>query len=149
MIETVDTILIRAPCEKVYEVASRVEEYGRFAPQYREHTILAREERRVVIRRRAKTLFTFEWTSEGTFEPPHRIVYRQVDGKLRGMITEWRFEPVPEGTQVFIVHRFEFSPAVVGRWVVYPLFIRPIAQSLLRNLKAHLEAAGEQGGENP
>lgn len=141
-IETLDTIFIRAPQEKVYALAAQVENYGQFAPQYKDYTVLARDEGFVRIRRRAKTIMAFEWTSEGTFEPPHRILYRQVDGKLKGMITEWRFEPEGEGTRVSILHRFDFPIPFLGRWLVYPFFIRPIAQSLLRNMKAYLESQG-------
>ncbi|HIE51357.1 MAG TPA: hypothetical protein EYP85_06325 [Armatimonadetes bacterium] len=152
-IETVDSIVIHAPREKVYALAQKVEEYGRYAPQYKKYEVVERDERHIVIRRWAKTILPFSWTSEGTFAPPHTIRFVQTDGRLRGMETLWQFEPVEEGTQVRIVHRFEVNIPLIARWVgygfLYRFFIRPIAQALLRNLKADLETSADATSEGP
>ena len=73
------------------------------------------------------------------------IRFRHVRGVTTGMEVEWRFEPVPGGVRVRILHDLALGWPLIGRFaaerVIGPGFVAHIAGQTLRRLKQVAEAA--------
>ncbi len=138
-----DSILIKADLKKVFKVAEQIDKFGDFIPQYKEVDILKNTENSMVLKRTARIAGKkMCWTSEATIRKDDAIIFEQINGILKGMHTEWRFYPVAEGTKIAISHDFSLKIPVVGKLgekIIYNLFIKNIAQTILLNMKEKLE----------
>lgn len=85
------------------------------------------------------------WVSDMRIdEAEPAVFYRHVEGITRGMDVEWRFEPHPDGTRVWITHAWD-GPAwpLIGslawRAIIAPHFVSAIAQRTLAGVGAEAE----------
>lgn len=146
---TVDECLVRAPLQRMFELAADVERWPELLPHYR---YVRFRERRVgggVVEMSANRPFgplrwPTWWVSQMDVRP-HRggaepvIRFRHVEGITTRMEVEWSFAAVTEGTHVTVLHLWE-GPSwpvigtVAARAVIGPLFVHGIASRTLAGL---------------
>jgi uncharacterized membrane protein len=149
---TVDTVVIRAPVDRVLDAAADVERWPRILAHYRWVRFLERRNSGGTVEMAAWRpfgVFRFPawWVSEMTVDRPAReIRYRHVRGITTGMDVVWRLTEQPAGVDVTIVHEWA-GPAwpligsLAARLVIGPVFIHGIATRTLAGLKRLLEGA--------
>ena len=149
---TVDTVVIRAPVDRVLDAAADVEGWPRILAHYRWVRFLERRNSGGTVEMAAWRpfgVFRFPawWVSEMTVDRPAReIRYRHVRGITTGMDVVWRLTEQPAGVDVTIVHEWA-GPAwpligsLAARLVIGPVFIHGIATRTLAGLKRLLEGA--------
>src|SRR5438034_8340982 len=137
---TVDQVTIRAPLERVLQLAADVERWPDILSHYRWVRFLERRNGGGTVEMAAWRPFgplryPAWWVSEMTVDREAReIRYRHVRGITRGMDVAWRLASAPgrAGVAVTIVHAWQ-GPAwplvggLAARLVVWPVFIRGIA----------------------
>lgn len=160
--ETVDEQLVRAPLNRIFDLATRVEAWPEHLPHYR--FVRFRERRSDgggTVEMSANRPFAVPftpirlnwptwWLSEmAVSERAPSIRFRHVAGITKGMDVEWTFTPAPGGTHVRILHVWN-GPAipVVGIWaamhVIGPIFIHGIASRTLAGLARVAEGRQHQ-----
>ena len=149
---TVDEVVIRAPVERVLNVAADVERWPEILAHYRWVRFLERRNGGGTVEMAAWRpfgLFRYptSWVSEMTVDRRAReIRYRHVRGITTGMDVVWRLVEQPAGVEVTIVHEWT-GPAwpVIGplaaRLVIGPVFIHGIASRTLAGIKREAEEA--------
>ncbi len=154
--ETTNTILISAEPHVVYDLASRVEDWGEMLPHYRYVRLLHREGPRKWVEMSAwRDFVPVTWTAICTLQPGAgdevgTIHFRHIRGLVRGMEVEWWFEPRPGGqVLVGISHYLDDAPfptrilgprlleRIVGRG-----FVGNIAGKTLKRMKYLAEQPG-------
>ena len=148
-------ITIHADYERIFELAARVEDWGRLLPHYRYVRVLRRDGNRKWVRMSAlRNFIPVTWTAiqtvyPGTMHEPGHITFHHTGGLVRGMDVQWRFSPRDDGSVVVtIAHHLHHPPlpvrllgaklmgAIVGR-----TFISYIAGKTLRRIKQLAEQA--------
>ncbi|MDI6781107.1 MAG: SRPBCC family protein [bacterium] len=87
------------------------------------------------------------YISETVIKQNESIDHRQIKGPLPGLRTTWMFDAfdaIEEDTRVTISHQLDLKIPVIGRWlecIVYTLFIKPLAENFLVNMKQNMEVA--------
>ena len=149
---TVDQIAIRAPIDRVFQVASDVERWPEILSHYRWVRFLDRHESGGTVEMAAARpfgVFRFPawWVSEMTVDRLARVIrYRHVRGITRRMNVSWRLVDAPGGVDVTIVHEWA-GPAwpligpLAARLVIGPVFIHGIASRTLAGIKQEAERA--------
>jgi len=157
---TVDERLVRAPVDRLFELASKVETWPSHLPHYR---YVRFRERRAdgggVVEMSAdrpfraapagKTLLTVNWPTWWLSEmavdsKKPAIRFRHIGGITKGMDVEWTFVPAHAGTHVRIVHlwdgpRIPVVGAWAATWIIGPVFVHGIASRTLAGLAAIAE----------
>ncbi|MGP6156435.1 MAG: type II toxin-antitoxin system RatA family toxin [Vulcanimicrobiaceae bacterium] len=142
-----NAVVVAAPPERIYRLASATERWPEYLPHYRFVRVL--EERagsRLVEMAASRDWIPIRWVAE-QFNDPERptIRFLHVRGWTRGMEVQWRFEPVEGGTRVTIEHRLKFRFPVAADWlgehVVCKFFVDDVARKTLARIKALAEAA--------
>jgi len=147
---TLDVRTIRAPAERVFEVAQDVERWPEFLPHYR--WVRVRETRpdcRVVEMAAWRPFGLFKyptwWVSEMWVDQPHlQVRYHHIDGITRGMSVVWSVEASGSETRASIVHEWNGPPWPLIRrpaaeWVIGPVFIHGIASRTLEGIARYVE----------
>jgi ribosome-associated toxin RatA of RatAB toxin-antitoxin module len=153
MMRTVDEATIRAPLERVFQVAADVEGWPARLRHYRHVRMLERRPGGGVVEMAANRpfpLFNWPtwWVSDMWIEPErHAVRYRHIRGITTGMDVEWTMVARPDGAvDVTIVHEWTTGPGwpIIGMpaatLVIGPVFVHGIASRTLAGLKASLEA---------
>ena len=147
---TVDQIAIRAPVDRVFQIATDVERWPEILSHYRRVRFLDRRARGGTVEMAAWRPFgalqyPVWWVSDMTVDGPVReIRYRHVRGITQHMDVVWRLVEEPGGVAVTIVHEWR-GPAwpVIGplaaRFVIGPVFIHGIASRTLAGIKREAE----------
>lgn len=147
---TTDRISVRAPVERVFQIAADVERWPDFLAHYRWVRILERDAGGCLVEMAAWRpfgLFRYptRWVSRMELDSArHAVRYRHVRGITRGMDVEWILEPGAGGVEIMIVHQWD-GPRwpVVGRLaaslVIGPVFIHGIASRTLAGVKRRAE----------
>ena len=155
--ETVDELIVRAPIQTMFELASKVEEWPSHLSHYR---YVRFRERRAdgggLVEMSAYRPFELPvgrlrinwptwWLSEMAVDRNKpSIRFRHIGGITKGMDVEWTFVPASSGTHVRIVHVWD-GPRIpiVGMWaamfVIGPVFVHGIASRTLAGLAAAAE----------
>ena len=147
---TVDRILIRAPIDRVLEVASEIERWPQILSHYRWVRFLERRNGGGTVEMAAWRPFgVFRyptwWVSEMTVDRRAReIRYRHLRGITRRMDVVWRLVEQPGGVNVTIVHdwagpRWPLVGPLAARLVIGPVFIQGIASRTLAGIKRFVE----------
>ncbi len=147
---TVDQIAIRAPIDRVFQVASQVERWPAILPHYRWVRVLQGTEDGALVEMAAWRPFgVFRyptwWVSEMTVDRRAReIRYRHLRGITRRMDVVWRLVEQPGGVNVTIVHdwagpRWPLVGPLAARLVIGPVFIHGIASRTLAGIKRFAE----------
>lgn len=146
LLTTVDEQLVRAPVQRIFDIAREVEHW----PAYLSHYRYVRFEHRTadgggMVEMAANRPFGVLdwptwWKSEMSVNAsvPH-IRFRHVGGITTGMDVEWTFTPASGGTHVRIVHVWNGPPwPLIGEFaatqVIGPVFVHGIASRTLAGL---------------
>ena len=149
----VDGVVIRAPVDRVLDVAADVERWPDILTHYRWVRFLERRNGGGTVEMAAWRPFGVLryptwWVSEMTVDRPGReIRYRHVRGITSGMDVVWRLAPGADGVRVTVVHDWEGPPwplvgALAARLVIGPVFVHGIAARTLAGIKRFTEEAG-------
>ena len=153
---TVDQILIRAPVDRVLQVASEVERWPEILAHYRWVRVLERRDGGGTVEMAAWRPFgplryPTWWVSEMTIDrPAGEIRYRHVRGITRGMEVVWRLDEdvgdggSSRGVNVEIVHTWDgpnwpLIGKVAANLMIGPIFIQGIASRTLAGIKRATE----------
>ncbi len=146
LLTTVDEQLVRAPVQRIFDIAREVEHW----PAYLSHYRYVRFEHRTadgggMVEMAANRPFGVLdwptwWKSEMAVNAavPY-IRFRHVGGITTGMDVEWTFTPASGGTHVRIVHVWNGPPwPLIGEFaatqVIGPVFVHGIASRTLAGL---------------
>jgi uncharacterized membrane protein len=147
---TVDRVVIRAPIDRVFHLATDVERWPRILSHYRWVRFLDRRNGGGTVEMAASRPFgVFRyptwWVSEMIADRrAQEIRYRHIRGITRRMDVVWRLMEQPGGVAVTIVHEWG-GPAwpligpLAARLVIGPLFIHGIASRTLAGIKREAE----------
>ena len=155
--QTVDHIAVRAPLDRVFQVAFEVERWPQFLRHYRWVRFLNRAGEgdggtveMAAWRPFGVARYPVWWVSEMRVDRAARqIRYRHVRGITRGMDVVWRLaaRPArPAEVEVTIVHewtgpRWPLIGSLAADLVIGPVFIHGIASRTLAGIKREAEAA--------
>lgn len=154
--KTIDEQLVRAPLQRIFDVAADVEQWPRHLPHYRFVRFRERDgDGGGIVEMSANRPFgpanwPTWWLSEMEVRRPGGqaapvIRFRHIGGITKGMDVEWSFVPASGGTHVTILHvwdgpRWPPIGGIAATMVIGPVFIHGIASRTLAGL-AH---AGER-----
>lgn len=153
---TVDEHVVRAPVERIFELAANVERWPALLRHYRYVRFRDRMHGTGIVEMSANRPFgpigwPTRWVS--LMEVQHAsdraapsIRFRHIEGITTGMEVEWNFEPVTGGTRVTVLHlwsgpRWPFIGGIAARAIIGPVFVHGIASRTLEGLAR----AAEQG----
>ena len=141
---TATSILINAPREAVFALASDLARWPELLPHYRYIKFLRKEGDRDIVKMAAqRDLIPITWISA---YQAHResleLRFEHLHAWTKGMKVVWTLTPTRDGTRVEIIHDLSFQIPFL-RWLAEPIiggfFIENIANKTLRSFKAHLE----------
>ncbi len=149
---TLDSIAVRAPLDRVFDVAADVERWPAFLGHYRFVRMLERREGGGLVemaawRRFGPMPYPTWWVSEmEVVRARHVVRYRHVRGITTGMDVEWRLRQGPGAVDVTIEHVWR-GPAwpligtAAASLVIGPVFIHHIASRTLAGVKREAEGS--------
>lgn len=146
---TVDERVVRAPADRIFEIAADVERWPSRLAHYRYVRFRERMEDSGVVEMSANRPFgPLDWPTwwvslmevhhpGGSAHPSIR--FRHIDGITRGMDVEWSFESVTAGTRVTVLHLWDgpswpLVGTIAARLVIGPVFVHGIASRTLAGL---------------
>jgi ribosome-associated toxin RatA of RatAB toxin-antitoxin module len=150
--KTVDQIQVRAPVDRVFQIASDVERWPDFLAHYRWVRILERNGAGCTVEMAAWRPFGFfryptRWVSRMQIDGDGgRVLYRHIAGITRGMDVEWSLRTRDDNVQITIVHEWA-GPSwpligpLAAELIIGPVFIHGIASRTLAGVKRRAEAA--------
>jgi coenzyme Q-binding protein COQ10 len=135
---------MNVPEEAIFETAADLERWPTFLPHYRYIRYYEKGPDRNVVKMAASRGFVpIAWVSEQLIDRPHRqIRFKHLKAWTKGMEVIWRFQTLPGGVKVEIVHDLAFRISILAplaELIIGSVFIGPIATRTLRHMKAHLE----------
>lgn len=147
---TVDTALIAAPPERVFQHAALVERWPEILPHYRWVRMLDRRADGGTVEMAAYRPFgplnwPTWWKSEMWVVPERREVrYRHVAGVTRWMDVLWSIAAEGTGTRATIVHEWTGPPwpligGIAANLVIGPIFVSGIASRTLAGIRRAAE----------
>ncbi len=142
---TENSIIMKAPPNRVFDVAAEISDWPRILPHYRWVRYLKRSDHKsLVVMAARRGWIPVRWTSIQEIDRERgEIRFRHVRAFTRGMHVVWSFEPVDEGVRVRITHDMPakngnggsfFSRAVIGKF-----FVSHVADKTLQHMKDYLE----------
>ncbi len=153
LMTTVDQAIVRAPVQRIFEIARDVEHWPAYLPHYRFVRFLHRTpDRGGLVEMAANRPFgplgwPTWWLSEmAVNEDVPWVRFRHVGGLTTRMDVEWSFTMVNEGTLVRIVHvwngpTWPFIGSFAATQVIGPVFVHGIASRTLAGLARVAEQA--------
>ncbi len=141
---TGNSILIRAPREKIFEAAADLSQWPKILPHYRYiHYLESASDRHVVRMACHRTGIPIAWTSEEVIDRQKMEVrFHHLKAFTKGMKVVWTFTDTPDGVLVEIMHdlRFRIRPlAPIAEPIIGKFFISYVASQTLKHMKLHLE----------
>jgi ribosome-associated toxin RatA of RatAB toxin-antitoxin module len=139
-------ITIQGDIDRIFALASAVEDWPHWLPHYRWVTVLSgTPPERVVEMAAHRDGFPVHWTASQRLEPTqHRIHFTHIRGISRGMEVTWFLEADGPLVHVRIVHDLTWRWWPIGPWfaryVIGELFVSNIATKTLRTLKQRMES---------
>jgi uncharacterized membrane protein len=147
-VHTENSIVIRAPLEKVFQTTANLLLWPRILPHYRWIRVLDSTNEGLLVRMaarwgwprlRGRGWIPIQWTSRFQVDRAAReLHFHHLKAFTRGMKVTWTYTPTPDGVQVRISHELD-------RWYAGLLarhFIHPVASQTLACFKDHLERGG-------
>lgn len=155
---TVDRLRMRAPIQRVFQVAKDVEQWPALLSHYRWVRILESRAEGGLVEMAAwrpfgRFYYPTWWVSEMRIDRGANAVhYKHVRGITTGMDVLWQLHPTEEDTEVTIVHdwagpRWPLVGPVAASWVIGPVFIHGIASRTLAGIARYVEGWKEGTGE--
>ncbi len=151
MIHTENSILMKAPLDRVFETASDLSRWPEILPHYRwiryleqspaKNTVVMAAWR--IVPQLGGMKIPVHWTSEQQVDrSTMEIRFHHLKSFTRGMVVVWTFRPAPEGVQVRITHDFVSRIPLVGvliEPIVCHFFVHFIANQTLKYMRASVE----------
>ena len=138
--------VMRAPYDRIFDLAADVERWPERLPHYRYVRRLpsADGERRYAMGARRGPI-PVRWEAIQTpLHDARRIEFVHTGGVTRGMVVAWRFEQRGDAIDVSIEHHLDLGWPVIGAFaaehVIGPQFVEAIAGRTLRRVKELAEA---------
>lgn len=137
--------VIRAAPQAIFALAADVAGWPRLHGAYRWCRILEHSERSTVFEMAGRIRgWPAHWVArQDRYPADGRIVFNHLRGIARGMVVEWRLQPLAEGTLVSIRHDLVMPWPLIGGLVsdliVGPIFIDWIASRTLLGVRRALE----------
>ena len=140
----VNSILMRAPRERIFETAADLSLWPKILPHYRYIHFFEKSPARNVVKMAAtRSGIPIAWTSEQLIDREKcEVRFRHLKAFTKGMDVVWTFTQTPDGVRVEIVHDLRFRvPALapLADKIIGTFFIENIANKTLRCMKRHLE----------
>jgi uncharacterized membrane protein len=141
---TTTAITIRAPLDRIFDVAADLSGWPAILPHYRYIRYLERHRRRNIVKMAARRSgIPISWVSEQIIDRERTEVrFTHLKAFTKGMRVVWTFHETPAGVHVEIVHDLNFRvPALapLADLIIGGFFIDAVAARTLRCMKAHLE----------
>lgn len=142
---TENHLTMRGSIERVFAVASAVENWPQFLPHYRWVTVLeASGHERVVEMAAHRDGFPVRWTARQRLDHDrHQIHFTHIRGVSRGMEVTWFLDINGPLVQVRIVHDLTLHWPLIGtlvaKHIIGRLFVHHIATKTLRRMKNYIE----------
>ena len=137
-------LLMRAPYDRVFDLAADVERWPEILPHYRYVRALPGEGRRFAMGARRGPIPVSWEAIQRPMRNERRIEFVHIGGVTRGMEVAWRFAELEEGLDVSIEHRLQLAWPLIGGFaaerVIGPHFIEAIAGRTLRRVRELAEA---------
>ena len=144
---TENSIVIRAPLEKIFETTANLLSWPALLPHYRWiHVLQVGQDGMIVKMAARRGWLPIQWTSRYRIESSAReLHFEHLKAFTRGMRVVWTYQPTTDGVLVTISHELDRT-SVAGRWfarvVLGKLFIHPVASRTLLHFKRYLEQEG-------
>jgi ribosome-associated toxin RatA of RatAB toxin-antitoxin module len=140
----VNSIVMRASKERIFETAADLEKWPSFLPHYRFIHYYERSPERNVVRMAARRDFIpISWVSEEIIDRGKlEVRFKHLKAWTKGMEVVWTFAETDEGVRVSIIHDLRFrvsSLAPVAEPIIGDFFIGHIANQTLKHMKTHVE----------
>jgi ribosome-associated toxin RatA of RatAB toxin-antitoxin module len=140
----VNSIVMRAPKQRIFETAADLEKWPSFLPHYRFIHYYERGPERNVVRMAARRDFIpISWVSEEIIDRSNlEVRFKHLKAWTKGMEVVWTFAETDEGVRVSIIHELRFrvsSLAPVAEPIIGDFFIGHIANQTLKYMKTHVE----------
>jgi uncharacterized membrane protein len=137
-----NSILMRAPVERIFPLAAQVERWPELLPHYRWVTVLERDpdgRRKLVEMAARRGWIPVSWHAVQEIDSSTPAIrFHHVRGITIGMDVEWRFEPHPDGTLVSIHH------ALTPRLPFFAPLIQSFTHSIAGKTLARIKALAEE-----
>jgi hypothetical protein len=153
LVTTVDELLVRAPVQRIFEIAAAVEHWPAYLTHYR--YVRFREQRRdgggIVEMAANRPFGVFNWPTWWLSEMAVNrdvpwVRFRHIGGVTTRMDVEWSFTPVDGGTLTRIVHvwngpHWPLIGPFAATQVIAPVFVHGIASRTLAGLAKAAEGS--------
>ena len=138
--------LMKAPFERVFELAADVESWPRILPHYRYVRSIGSPGQRQFAMGARRGLLPVKWDAiQRPMRAERRIEFTHTGGVTRGMRVAWLFEETDQGLDVSIEHELHLDWPMIGAFaaerVIGPQFIDAIAGRTLRCIRDIAESA--------
>jgi len=152
---TVDELHVRAPAQRIFDLAADVARWPQLLRHYRFVRFRERMHGTGIVEMSANRPFgRWNWPTwwvslmeiqHASGAPMPSIRFRHIEGITRGMEVEWAFRPVTEGTHVTVLHLWNgpswpMVGSVAARTIIGPVFVHGIASRTLAGLARAAEA---------
>jgi len=143
-VQTVNTILIHAPRERIVETVADLALWPAILPHFRYIRFHEQSPTRNIVKMAAsRGGIPVSWVTEQRIDREGgRISFRHQRSWTKGLEVHWSFVETSAGVQVEVVHSWRFRWPVFA-WIFEPLigrfFIRDLADKTLFRMKAYLE----------
>ena len=145
--KTLNSIYIRGPIERIFDLACKVEDWPNVLPHYRRVSVISDDGiSRIVEMNCVRDFGLFRWNCywvarQQIIQEDRRIVFVHLAGPARGMAVEWRLDSESDGVHASISHELTHGLGpIYTDHVLGPLFVSPIANKTLGTIKALVEA---------
>ncbi len=140
----VNSIVMCAPKQRIFETAADLEKWPTFLPHYRFIHYYERGPERNVVRMAARRDFIpISWVSEEIIDRSKlEVRFRHLKAWTKGMEVIWTFAETDEGIRVSIFHDLHFrvpTLAPLAEPIIGDFFIGHIANQTLKHMKTHVE----------
>jgi hypothetical protein len=156
---TVDDRLVRAPVERIFELAADVERWPDHLSHYRYVRFRDRMGSGGIVEMSANRPFgPLRWPTwwvslmevQHGIGPFPTIRFRHIEGITTRMEVEWSFVPVTDGTLVTVLHLWNgpswpLIGSLAARLVIGPVFVHGIASRTLEGLARAAERRQTSG----
>jgi hypothetical protein len=141
---TGNSIIMRAPKERIFETAANLELWPKILPHYRYiHYYEKGPVRNLVKMAATRSGIPIAWTSEQIIDrEAMEVHFMHLKAFTKGMKVVWTFKETPEGVLVEILHdlKFRVPPlAPLADKIIGEFFIQHIANKTLYCMKEYLE----------
>ena len=141
---TGNSILIRAPKERIFETVADLSQWPVILPHYRYINYLERGTDRHIVKMACyRSGIPIAWTSEEIIDRVKmQVRFHHLKAFTKGMDVVWTFTDTPDGVRVEIMHELTFRIpllAPIAEPIIGDFFISHVAGETLKHMKLHLE----------